>query len=126
MPAFPDPCGFAFAEAVARGADPEKVVPNEYLVVYGGGAPIRAGVISCTVGPTLIAAAAAVPHGRIRWTTVGRIREKGGIVNWRPELSREKTLNQQHVNVSMLDISDFSDLEPNPVPRRDRIDGTLS
>ena len=64
----PDPCGDAFAAAVAAGADPDFVVPDDYMVVRGGGSPMPpAGqTFFGAIGPTLKAAAAAVPHGSIR------------------------------------------------------------
>lgn len=78
---------------------------------------------SGAVGPTLQSAAAAVPHGSIRFCSVGVVRSNGGMVVWEPDLSRHKTLNHQHVNILEAGISSFSDLLPNPVPRDQRIDG---
>jgi hypothetical protein len=123
---FPDACGAEFARAVGHGADPETVVPDDYFVVHGGEKDIVADDrISCTVGPTLEAAAAAVPHGAIRWTTVGQVRARGGTVGWMPERSRSGTLNQQHVNVKLPGgVVGFSALQKNPVKRSQRIDGT--
>jgi hypothetical protein len=122
---FPDPCGDAFERAVAAGADPKTVVPDDFVVVKGGTVPIpEAGVeFSGAVGATLEAAATAVPHGQLRTTTVGAIRAAGGIVTWEPEVSRFQTVNRQHVNITEGGDSSFSGLQPNPVPRRDRIDG---
>lgn len=122
---FPHPCGGQFEQAVAAGADPRSVVPDEYVVVKGGAAPLPAdgGVFSGAVGPTLEAAAGAVPHGQLRVSTVGAIRAAGGAVWWEPELSRHLTPNRQHVNIIEAGPTTFSDLCPNPVPRSDRIDG---
>jgi hypothetical protein len=122
---FPDSCGDALAAAVAAGADPTQVVPDDYVVVRGGGSPLPpAGqTFSGAVGPTLDAAAAAVPHGQIRFTTVGTIRAAGGTVTWEPEVSRRQTTNRQHVNIVEGGPTTFSALQPNPVPRRQRIDG---
>lgn len=77
---FPHPCGDQFEHAVANGADPNAVVPDDYVVVKGGTLPLpTAGeVFSGAVGPSLIDAAAAVPHGQIRITTAGDIRAAGG------------------------------------------------
>jgi hypothetical protein len=124
---FPHPCGEEFERAVAAGADPKLVVPDEYVVVKGGTTPLPpAGsgtVFSGAVGPALEDAAAAVPHGQIRTTTAGAIRAAGGEVAWKPEKSRRQTLNRQHVNIIEGDASTFSELARNPVPLRDRIDG---
>lgn len=72
---FPHPCGAAFEQAVANGADPKTVVPDDYVVVKGGTLPLPGPGIefSGAVGPTLLDAAAAVPHGQIRITTVGAV-----------------------------------------------------
>jgi hypothetical protein len=122
---FPDPCSDAFAAAVAGGVDPTKVVPDDYVVVRGGSGPMPpAGqMFSGAVGPTANTAAAAVPHGRIRFSTVGAIRANGGTVAWAPEVSRYQTINRQHVNITEGGPTTFSALQPNPVPRRRRIDG---
>jgi hypothetical protein len=125
---FPDPCGAIFAEAVRNGADPKTVVPDTYFVVHGGTAPIPdAGTaLSAAVGPTLESAAAAVPHGQIRIATAGAIRRQGGEVEWIPEMTRYGILNVQHVNVLEAGApSSFSELQPNPVPRRMRIGGAM-
>lgn len=121
---FPDPCGAALAAAVQQGADPAKVVPDDFYVVHGGEMVIAKGVrVSCTVGPTLEAAAAAVPHGQIRWSIASTIRRLGGVVHWLPEYSRKLTLNQQHADVLVPTGAPFSELTKNPVPRSQRIDG---
>lgn len=121
---FPDPCGAEFAEAVRKGADPRIVVSDEFIIVRGGASAVDpAAPFSGAIGPTLEAAAAAVPHGRIRVTTAGAIRAAGGIVEWALELSRHGTSNQQHVNITEGGPTTFSELRPNPVPRVQRIDG---
>jgi hypothetical protein len=122
---FPHPCGDDFAMLVAAGADPTTVVPDDYVVVRGGTKPIpTAGQeYSAHVGPTLDAAAAAVPYGQVRVTTAGEIRRAGGIVNWYPQPSRHGTANNQHVHVTEMRSSILSALKPNPVPKNLRIDG---
>ena len=107
------------------GADPATVVPDDFVVVKGGtlALPTPGEVFSGAVGPALADAAAAVPHGQIRTTTVGAIRAAGGTVSWEPEQSRYHTTNNQHVNIVEGPTSTFSELTKNPVPRRDRIDG---
>lgn len=122
---FPHPCGGEFERAVAAGADPRAVVPDDYFVVKGGTAPLPTdgGVFSGSVGPTLESAACAVPHGQLRVSTVGAIRAAGGAVWWEPELSRHLTTNNQHVNIIDVGPTTFSELRPNPIPRSARIDG---
>ncbi len=122
---FPHPCGEEFEQAVAAGADPATVVPDEYVVAKGGTQPLPpAGrIFSGTVGPTRESAAAAVPHGQARFSTVGAIRAAGGTVTWLPELSREQTVNRQHVNITEPEATTFTGLVPNPVSRQQRIDG---
>lgn len=121
---FPHRCGADFAEAVKNGADPEAVVPDEYVIVRGGTKPIPppGQLYSAHVGPTLQDAAAAVPYGQIRVTTAGDVRRAGGIVEWFPEHSRHGTLNLQHIHVTEPASSTLSPLRPNPVPKRSRID----
>ncbi len=121
---FPHPCGRQLEAAVTAGADPRSVVPDDYVVVKGGTAPLPTdgGVFSGTVGPTLDAAACAVPHGQLRVSTVGAVRAAGGVVVWEPEVSRHLTTNLQHVNIIEAGPT-FSELRPNPVPRTARIDG---
>src|SRR5438445_4573304 len=122
---FPHPCGAQFEQAVTAGADPATVVPDDFVIVHGGTRPIPdPGVLySGAVGPTLEAAACAVPYGQIRLTTVGKIRKDGGTVIWLVETSRRLTVNRQHVNITEAGPTAFSALTPNPVPRVDRIDG---
>jgi hypothetical protein len=122
---FPHPCGADLAQAVRQGTDPRTVVPDDFFVVRGGTRPIPAAgsAFSATVGPTLEAAAAAVPHGQVRATTVGTIRGRGGSVVCVAEFSPHGTLNEQHVNITEAGTTDFSAPQPNPVPKRLRIDG---
>lgn len=123
---FPDPCGAIFAEAAKNGADPTTIVPDDYFVVFGGIAPLPTvgGEFSCSVGPSLEAAAAAIPNGQLRWTTARAIRAGGGRLEWVAEESRHHTINRQHVNITEGGASSsFSELMTNPVPRRARIDG---
>ena len=121
---FPDPCGAVFAQAVSNGADPLTIVPDDYFVVRGGTTPIPTPgqQYSAFIGPTLDAAAAAVPHGQIRVTAASEIRRAGGIVEWYPEHSRHGTLNEQHVHVIEVVSSTLSLLRANPVRKKMRID----
>ncbi len=122
---FPHRCGAELASAVAAGTDPALVVPDDYMVIHGGTQPLPlpGTVLSATVGPTIEAAAAALPHGQIRVALTGAIRANGGTVTWAPETSRHHTVNRQHVNVVEHGKSCFSGLQRNPIPRKSRIDG---
>jgi hypothetical protein len=122
---FPHPCGEAFERAVANGANPKTVVPDDFAVVRGGTRRIPdPGVeFSCTVGPTVDAAACAVPYGQIRVTTAGAIRAAGGTVEWVPEITPYGTMNKQHVHVMEPRSPTFGELRKNPVPKAARIDG---
>ena len=121
---FPDPCGDWFEQQVRSGADPKSVVPDDYFLAYGGQDPPPAGrTFSAGVGPTLEAAAAAVPHGQVRVTRVRQVRSIGATVEWVPELSRHGTINHQHVNVSAEGAAVLPEQGPNPVSRVARIDG---
>ena len=124
---FPHPCGAELAEAVRNGVDPSSVVPDAFIVVRGGTKPVPTpGVtISATVGPTFEAAASAVPHGQVRMTTVEEIRRRGGLVEWVPETSPHGTMNEQHVAVTECGSTSFSEPLPNPIPKKQRIDGGL-
>src|SRR5205809_4343564 len=99
---YPHSCGEDLADGVGRGVDPRVVVPDEFFVIRGGTRPLPPPglVFSGSIGPTLEAAAAAVPHGQIRATTAGEIRRLGGMLEWMAEHSPHGTLNQQHVNVT--------------------------
>jgi hypothetical protein len=123
---FPDPCGQTLADAVLAGADPLTVIPDEYVMVRGGEQPEPdTGVWLCgAVGATLLGAARAVPHGRIRIASVGSIRMAGGQVKWSPAQSRLGAMNLQHVDFRVTVPGLFSELQANPVPRRLRIDGS--
>jgi hypothetical protein len=121
---FPHPCGDAFADAVNnKGVDPKTVVPDDYVVVHGGIAPVPpAGTeYSGATGPDLAAAACAVPHNKIRVTTAGAIRAGGGTVEWELEISRNGAINRQHVNIVEAGPTTFSDPQANPVPPARRV-----
>ena len=117
--------GGILERAVAAGADPATVVPDEYVVVAGGTKPMPAlgEVFSAAVGPDLDAAACAVPYNQIRVSIAGEIRNAGGSVVWKPEFSQKGTLNRQHVNVAESRQSSFGNMQPNSVSKVDRIDG---
>src|SRR5438876_9808703 len=102
------------------GADPYLVVPDDYYVVRGGirAWPAAGTEFSASVGPTLHAAAAAVPNGTIRASTAGQIRAAGGTIQWLPEHSPRGTLNRQHVHVMEVGPTTFGGPCPSPVPKR--------
>lgn len=96
---------------------------GDMVVVRGGATPLPpAGtVFSGAVGFTVYDAAASVPHGTIRSTTVNAILTGGGIVVLIPEMSRSGVMNHRHVNIIEGPISTFSAPFPNPVPPKLRI-----
>lgn len=121
---FPHPCGEHLRQAVASGADPATVVPDDFVVVRGGTKPLppAATPFSAAVGPSVADAGCALPHGQLRVTTAGAVRAAGGEVVWVPEYSPRGTMNLQHVHVTEGPASTFSELTVNPVGRKDRID----
>ena len=121
---FPHPCGAELEAAVAAGADPRTVVPDSFVVVRGGlkPHPPTGEVVSGSVGPDLETAGCAIAHGNMRVTTAGAIRAAGGSIVWEPEITPAGTMNYQHVNVVEMGPTVFSEPQPNPVPRRQRID----
>lgn len=103
----------------------QQIELTELVIVVRGGAgalPPPGTVFSGAVGATLEDAAAYVPHGTIRFTTVGAILAAGGSVTLQPEVTRSGKLNERHVNVMESSLpSTFSEPLPNPVPRQDRL-----
>lgn len=94
------------------------------IVVRGGTSelPPPGATFSGAVGKTLEDAAAYVPHGMIRVTTIGAILKGGGSVTLKPEVTRSGKINERHVDViEGSSPSTFSDVMPNPIPRPDRI-----
>ena len=98
-------------------------VPNGNVVVRGGvnEMPPPGTKISGAQGTTTAEAAQGVPHGTIRETTAGQIRENGGTVVVAPEKTRAGTTNYKHVNVTEGKPT-FGEQKPNPVPRKERIE----
>jgi hypothetical protein len=77
---------------------------------------------SGAVGKTVEDAAAYVPHGMIRFTTIGAILAGGGSVTLKPEVTRSGKINERHVDVVEGSLpSTFSDVMPNPIPTPGRI-----
>ncbi len=111
---------------VADGRSPHAPgdVVDEAIIVRGGTKPMpKPGeVFSGAQGSTLAEAGTGVPHGTIRHTTAGKIRERGGSIEVAPEPTREGSVNYRHVNVCEAgDASCFSEPMPNPAPASDRI-----
>ncbi|MBX9678871.1 MAG: hypothetical protein K2X38_08895 [Gemmataceae bacterium] len=122
---FPHPCGEELERLVAAGADPHTVIQDGFIAVRGGASDMEpTEVFSVAVGPTLEAAACAVPHGKIRVASVAELRALGGSIEWAPEQARDGTMNKQHANVKLGGGNPFSDLMPNPVPRNQRVGAT--
>jgi RHS repeat-associated protein len=98
-------------------------VPSGNVVVRGGATelPPPGQTFSGAQGATTAEAAAGVPHGQIRETTAGAIRDGGGTVRPSPELTRSGNVNGQHVNVTEGAGSTFGPVKPNPVPKKERI-----
>jgi hypothetical protein len=94
------------------------------IVVRGGAGelPPPGIVFSGAVGKTLEDAAAYVPHGTIRFTTIGAILARGGSVTLKPEVTRSGRINERHVDVIEGSApTTFSAPMPNPIPKTDRI-----
>lgn len=111
-------------DAVEKGADPRKVVPDGLIIVRGGVADVPAtGVpFSGALGRTIREAGAGVPHNKFRVTTAGEIRAQGGIVEFAPEVDpRTGRLNVFHVNVTEGGPTCFSEPVPNPTPKTERL-----
>lgn len=110
------------AEAAEAGeVDALMELSSESIVVRGGLSelPPPGEMFSGAAGTTLEEAAAAVPHGTIRSTTVEAVESNGGTVVRAPEAAyRGGPVNQRHVNiVEGRHPSTFSRPFPNPVPK---------
>jgi RHS repeat-associated protein len=97
--------------------------PDGTVIVRGGSGdmPAPGSTFSGSQGGTVREAAAGVPHGTIRTSTAGEIRAGGGQVQVAPEPTRSGQINGQHVNVREGGKSTFSEPQPNPVPKPERI-----
>ena len=95
------------------------------MIVVRGGArelPPTGTPFSGAVGKTLEDAAAYVPHGTIRYTTIGAILTGGGSVTLKPEPTRSGRINERHVEVIEGSTpSMFSEAIANPIPKASRI-----
>jgi len=98
-------------------------VPDDYVVVRGGAKPLPppGTPFSAAAGRDLDDAARGIPHGQLRSTTPGKIRALGGTVEARPEMTKSGVMNDRHVEVIEGIAGAFGDIEPNPVPKEERI-----
>jgi RHS repeat-associated protein len=117
--------GASAADAVA-GIRATSAVPDANIVVRGGMGemPPAGTTFSGAHGATLDEAASGVPHGTIRTTTAGEVRDAGGTVQSAPELTRSGVMNERHVNITEArdKPSTFSPPRKNPVHKDDRIE----
>jgi hypothetical protein len=120
---FPHPCGTQLEQSVNAGVPAGSVIPDDYVVVRGGTKPLppTGTPFSVSVGPTLPAAACAVPHGQLAHTTAGAVRAAGGTVVWVSQAAPGGMMNLQHAHVTENGPSVFSVLIPNPVPKAQRV-----
>jgi hypothetical protein len=114
--------GRALSDAIPDTAEPPRLDAN--MVIVRGGEkdlPAAGTTFSGAFGATVPDAAAFVPHGTIRSSTVKAIMETGGSVIPSPELTRGGVLNIRHVNIVEGRVSTFSAPFPNPIPKNSRI-----
>jgi hypothetical protein len=106
-------------------ADTSLIELTHLVIVVRGGTrelPSPGLAFSGAVGKTVEDAAAYVPHGVIRFTTIGAILAGGGSVTLKPEPTRSGRINERHVEViGGPSRSTFSEPIPNPIPKADRI-----
>jgi RHS repeat-associated protein len=111
-------------EGAARGeaAETGATVPDANVVVRGGQGEIPAtGTYSGAHGTTLEEAASGVPHGTIRTSTAGAIKDSGGTVTPKPEPAYPGgPINQRHADITGGQKT-FGPPRQNPVPRSQRV-----
>jgi hypothetical protein len=97
---------------------------TDLVIVVRGGTrelPSPGTAFSGAVGRT-VEDAAYVPHGVIRFTTIGAILAGGGSVTLKPEPTRSGRINERHVEVIEGSLpSTFSEPIHNPIPKAGRI-----
>ena len=98
-------------------------VSDESTVVRGGKSelPPIGTTFSAAVGLDKYDAGKWIPHGQMRVSTASGIRAYGGTVILKPEVSRSGVLNDHYVEVVEGRSGAFGEIEPNPVPKLDRI-----
>ncbi|HEX8850734.1 MAG TPA: RHS repeat-associated core domain-containing protein [Gemmatimonadaceae bacterium] len=112
------------AHGVGGGAGAAAGLSDDAVVVRGGTSeiPPPGTTFSGAAGSTLEDAAQGVPHGTVRATTAGRIRQTGGSVVPKPEPTRSGVMNNKHVNICLgSGPCPFGDPIPNPVPKSARV-----
>lgn len=105
-------------------SDPQSSdVPDDYVVVRGGTKPLPpiGEPFSGSAGPDKYDAGKGIPHGQLRATTARLIRDLGGSVMFKPEMSAGHVLNSRHVEIIEGAAGAFGKVEPNPVPKTERI-----
>ncbi len=109
-------------DAVAKGADPKTVIPDDFVIIRGGIGPLPdpGTAFSAAMGRTEQEAGHGVPHNQIRVTTAREIRARGGAVELAPERTAKGELNVLHVNVVEGGQTTFSDPKTNPAPKDER------
>jgi hypothetical protein len=100
-----------------------KAIPDEHIIVRGGAKPLPppGESFSGAAGVDRFDAGKGIPHGQMRVTTARDIRSLGGSVVSVPERSASGALNERHVNIIEGQPGAFGELEPNPVPKSERI-----
>jgi hypothetical protein len=102
-----------------------KRIPDEALVIRGGRnrpEDIRRGIgthpsgitgisVECALGASIEDLAAAIPHGQIGFTTVGKIREAGG------DVIRTSGRSPNHATLVGLDPDQISTLLTPTLPK---------
>jgi hypothetical protein len=98
-------------------------IPDDYVVVRGGIGPMPpiGRTFSGSAGVDKLDAGKGIPHGKMRSATAGAIRRLGGSVQSRPERASSGELNKRHVDIIEGQSGAFGEIEPNPVPKDQRI-----
>ena len=106
-------------------SNPRKLrsIRDEDVVVRGGTKPLPSpgNEFSGAVGIDKSDAGKGIPHGQMRVGTVADIRSRGGSVQSAPEISASGVMNERHVNIIEGASGAFGEIEPNPVPKEERI-----
>jgi RHS repeat-associated protein len=102
-------------------------IRDDTTIVRGGESdmPSPGAAFSGAFGTSIYQASQGVPHGQVRYTTAGQIRDGGGVVIYAPEECYPGgPINYQHVNIVMGPLGGgFQGPIPNPVPKKLRVPG---
>ncbi|HEX5731195.1 MAG TPA: RHS repeat-associated core domain-containing protein [Blastocatellia bacterium] len=102
-------------------------IPDKAIIVRGGATnepPLEGEKFSGAFGLTVYDASKGVPHGKVSFTTAGKIRADGGTVVYSPEyVYRHGPLNFRHVNITLGKENPFEGPIKNPVAEVQRIRG---